>query len=171
MHSSGPCNVSWSLPNSSTPLIPPATLGFEIKVDLKADIRRWYKQNENENIAFLPLEISFAATSVVSLNPPGVSLNQVPGQQDHHPSPSDPHLPCPEALLGKRACLYITSILQDSGPPEPVNCLILEAQMLVSRTLAQQLMLSNWFFKYNWSRQCRASVIEALTFFQAAFLE
>lgn len=54
-------------------------------------------------MVLLPLEMYFAETPVVSLNPQGDSLNQVPGQRNHHPSPADPHLLLPAALKGKRA--------------------------------------------------------------------
>lgn len=58
---------------------------------------------------YSPLEISFAATLVASLNPQGVSLNQEAGQrkqQQQQQSPAGPHQPPCEALKG-HAAAYI----------------------------------------------------------------
>lgn len=60
---------------------------------------------EQKSQFYLPLEISFAATLVASLNPQGVSLNQEAGQRNHQQQQSraGPQQPPSEALKGQAA--------------------------------------------------------------------
>lgn len=58
------------------------------------------KKKPKKKLIFLTPDLRFPLQPLrmSSLNPGGISLNSVPGSQNHRPSPADPHQLLPEAL-------------------------------------------------------------------------